>query len=113
MRKLAFKVSITPAEALELVKQHHSAQGTELIHQELYDIGEGRAIGTLIFQKYYFRAGNRAALVVIADNLKGFSEVRSIATGSSQGVIFDFDWGAADSFANSTREILKEYILEE
>ncbi|MGI6703757.1 MAG: hypothetical protein ACOX42_07005 [Clostridia bacterium] len=31
--------------------------------------------------------------------LKGYSEVRSIATGSSQGVFFNFDWGAADDYA--------------
>ena len=70
MSKLAFKVNITPAEALGKVKDHHLSEGNELIHEELYDLGEGKAIGTLVFQKYYFRAGTRAALVVIADNLK-------------------------------------------
>ncbi|NQS76794.1 MAG: hypothetical protein HQP61_10255 [Peptococcaceae bacterium] len=113
MSKLAFKVNITPAEALGKVKDHHLSEGNELIHEELYDLGEGKAIGTLVFQKYYFRAGNRAALVVIADNLKGYNEVRSIATGSSQGAIFNFDWGAADDYAASTKKALKAHVLEE
>jgi hypothetical protein len=113
MSKLAFKVSITPMEALEQVKKHQVSAGSELIHEELYDLGDDRAIGTLVFQKYYFRAGNRAALVVIADNLKGYCEVRSIATGSSQGAIFNFDWGAADDYAASVREALKAHVMEE
>ena len=113
LSKLAFKVNITPAEALEKVKSHHMREGNELIHEELYDLGDDRAIGTLVFQKYYLRAGNRAALVVLSDNLKGYTEVRSIATGSSQGAIFNFDWGAADNYVASVRKALDAHILEE
>ncbi len=113
MGKLIFKVDITPAEALEYVKEYQINSGSELIHEELYDLGDGKAIGTLVFQKYYFRASNRAALVVLADNLKGYSEVRSIATGSSQGMIFDFDWGAADSYAASVKKALNIHVLDE
>jgi hypothetical protein len=113
LSKIAFKVNITPAEALEQVKKYQTSAGSDLIHEELYDLGEDRAIGTLVFQKYYFRAGNRAALVVIADNLKGYSEVRAIATGSSQSVLFNFDWGAADDYSASVREALKAHVLEE
>lgn len=112
MSKLAFNVSITPREVLELVKKHQRDKGTELIHEELHDLGDNKAIGILVFQKYYFRASNKAALVVFADNLKGSTEVRSVSTGSSQSVLFNFDWGAADDFANSTRDILREYLLE-
>ena len=90
MSKLAFKVNITPAEALEKVKSHHMREGNELIHEELYDLGDDRAIGTLVFQKYYLRAGNRAA-----------------------GAIFNFDWGAADNYAASVRKALDAHILEE
>ncbi|HZX46365.1 MAG TPA: DUF6054 family protein [Clostridia bacterium] len=113
MSKIAFKVNITPAEALEQVKKYQTGAGSELIHEELYDLGEGKAIGTLVFQKYYFRAGNRAALVVLADNLKGYSEVRTIATGSSQGVFINFDWGAADDYAASVRKALAAHIIED
>lgn len=113
MSKVTFKVSLSPAEALEMIRAHHSSIGTELIHEEMYDLGDGKTIGTLVFQKYYFRAGNKAALVVISDNFKGFTEVRSVATGSSQSVLFNFDWGASDDFADSTRQVLKDYLVEE
>ena len=109
MSKYNFKVNIDPEAALGIVKGH---QNSDLVHEEFFDLGEGRSTGTLIFEKYYFRASNRAALIVIIDNLQGFTEVRSISTGSSQGMIFNFDWGAADNFANSVKESLREYIIE-
>jgi len=103
-----FKVKISPEHALSLVKENENA---DLIHEEINNLGDGRSIGTLIFEKYFFRVGNRAALVVIADNIKGVTDVRAIATGSSQGFIFNFDWGAADDFAHSVKDILKDYIV--
>lgn len=112
MNKLAFKVGITPGEVLELVKKHQADKGAELVYEELHDLGDSKAIGTLVFQRYYFRASNKAALVVLTDNLKGTTEVRTVSTGSSQSLLFNFDWGAADDFANSTRDILREYLLE-
>jgi hypothetical protein len=103
-----FKVSISPIEGLDLVKQNEDA---DLVHEETHDLGNGRYIGTLIFEKYYMRVKNRVALVVIIDNIYGQTDVRSIATGSSDGMIFNFDWGAADSFANSVQDILSDYII--
>lgn len=104
-----FKVKINPQYALNLVKENENA---DLVHEELNDLGNDRSIGILVFEKYFMRVGNRAALVVIADNIKGITDVRAIATGSSQGLIFNFDWGAADDFAYSVGDILREYIIE-
>lgn len=104
-----FKVSISPVEALELVKQNENA---DLVHEEIHDLGKGIFIGTLVFEKYFMQVKNRVALVVIIDNIYGQTDVRSIATGSSEGMIFNFDWGAADSFANSVQNILESYIID-
>lgn len=54
---------------------------------------------------------HRAALIVIADNLKGITNVRAISTGSSEGLFFKFDWGAADNFASSVESILADWIV--
>jgi hypothetical protein len=109
MSKYNFKVNIRPEEALKLVKENQYA---ELIHEEILDLGNGSIVGILVFEKYYFRAGNRAALTVIIDNIQEETEVRSVATGSSQGLFFKFDWGAADDFACSVRDVLEEYIID-
>ncbi|MBZ9688580.1 DUF6054 family protein [Clostridium estertheticum] len=110
MSKCSFIVSLLPSQVMTMVK---SEENSDLVYEEFHDIGDGKYNGTLIFEKYYMRAGNRAALVVLVNNFNGKTIVKSIATGSSQGMLFNFDWGAADSFADSIRRILKGYITEE
>lgn len=104
-----FKVRLSTSEALSIVKNRQNA---ELVYEEFHQVDEKRAIGTLIFEKYYMRTSNRAALTVIIDSLKGYTEVRSISTGSSESWLFKFDWGASDDFAHSVKSNLEEYILE-
>lgn len=104
-----FKVKISPSEALDLVKQNQSA---DLVHEEVHDLGNNIKIGTLVFEKYFIRVESRVALVVIIDNIYGSTDVRAISTGSSQGFFFKFDWGASENFANSVRDILKDYVIE-
>ena len=108
MSKREFNLNISPIDALNMVKDNESA---DLIHEETIDLGENRFIGTLIFEKYYMRVSSRVALIVIIDNVKGVTNVRVVSTGSSQGMIFNFDWGASDDFTYSVEEILKEYII--
>lgn len=108
MSKDVFRVRITPAEAFAVVKDEQSA---DLVHEELHNLGNGKQVGTMVFEKYYFRTKNRAALIVMMDNLAGTTEVRVVATGSSQGVFFNFDWGAGDDFVASVSESLSEYQL--
>ena len=110
MSKSSFVVSLMPSQVMDMVKDE---EGCDLVYKEFHDIGNGKYNGTLIFEKYYMRAGNRAALVVLVNNFNGKTIVKAIATGSSQGMLFNFDWGAADSFAGSVRNILKNYITEE
>ncbi|HLR20368.1 MAG TPA: DUF6054 family protein [Tissierellaceae bacterium] len=109
MSKYNFKVNINPKEAFELVKSYQNA---DLVHEEFINLENNRSIGTLIFEKYYIRAENRAALVVIIDNIKGDTDVRVISTGSSKGFIFNFDWGASEDFAYSVKKGLRPYIIE-
>ncbi|KXG73695.1 DUF6054 family protein [Thermotalea metallivorans] len=104
-----FQISIDPVRAFHLVKENENA---ELVYEEIHDLGGDQYIGTLVFEKYFFRTSNRAALVVIIDNIKGQTAVRAIATGSSQGLLFNFDWGAANDFAYSVKAILQDFIVE-
>jgi hypothetical protein len=108
MSQNRFKVRLNPVEALALVRENEDA---ELVHEEIHDLGDGKSIGTLVYEKYFFRVESRVALVVIIDNIYGVTDVRSISTGSSQGLIFNFDWGAADNFAGSVERIFEDYII--
>ena len=109
MSKYDIKVTLTPSEALNMVKRFQNA---DLVHDEIHDLGEGKEIGTLVFEKYYMRVGNRVALVVISDNLKGYTGVRVVSTAGAEGFLFNFDWGASESFAESVRDVLSSYIVK-
>lgn len=104
----SYKVSLTPKEALELVKKNESA---DLVHEELHNLGSNVYIGTLIFDKYFLRVDSNVALVVIIDNIYGPTGVRTISTGSAQGFL-KFDWGASEKFTTSVRKILDKYIMD-
>jgi hypothetical protein len=108
MSKINFNVSITPQEALDLVKDNLDG---ELVHEEYNAVDQDRLIGTQIYEKYYHRSRNYAALIVIIDNIKETTNVRAIATGSSRGLVFNIDWGAADHFVTSVEKILEDYII--
>ena len=109
MSQCSFIVSLMPMEVMDKVKVE---EDSDLVYEEFHDIGNGKYQGTLIFEKYFMRTSSRAALVVLVNNFNGKTVVTSVATGSSQGMIFSFDWGAADSFADSVRDILESYITE-
>lgn len=109
MSKDNFRVSLDALSTLEMIK---NSQDSELVHEEIIDVGNRKMVATLIFEKYFIRAKNRAALIVTLDNIEEYTDIRVISTGSSLGMFLNFDWGAADSFVSSVRRSLKEYILE-
>ena len=109
MSKYGFNVSLKPIEAIRMITQ---GQNAELLHKEIIQLDDGKIIGILVFEKYFFRAENRAGLTVIVSNVEGVTSIKSIASGSSKGMFFGFDWGAGDSFANSVNRILEDYIIK-
>jgi hypothetical protein len=114
MAKCEFRISISPQEAQQIVEKRlvEKSISAEVVSTDVYHLDGDAFMGITVFEKYYFRSSNRAALTVIFENIYGYTHVKAIATGSSQGLLFNFDWGAADNFANSVAEILKEYIID-
>lgn len=45
----------------------------------------------MVFEKHYYRAGNRLTLTVIINNLEDITRVHYISGGGGQG-LFTFDW---------------------
>ncbi|WP_379152794.1 DUF6054 family protein [Paenibacillus sp. sgz5001063] len=107
----SFNVSLQPEEVLIMVKEGMPVS-SELLYEEHNELGDGYSIGTMIYERYFFRSGNQAALVIIFDNLQGVTNVRLIAAGASKGIVMKLDWGAGQSFASSVEKLLSDYILE-
>lgn len=108
MATRSFTVSIKPDDVYNIVG---AWDGAELLYREIKDLGNERTFATLVFEKYFFRNKSRAGLVVLCDNVNGDTEVRIVATGSGDGMIFSFDWGAGDSFVDSVAGLLSEYWI--
>lgn len=104
-------VSLKPADALALIID--GMEGTELLHQELNDTGEGRSIGMIVLQRFFLRSGSQGALVIAADNLKDLNvtDVRLIPAGTSGNMFFRFDYGAGQSFAGAVLKLLEPHII--
>lgn len=64
----------------------------------------------LVFEKHYYRAGNRLTLTVTLDNSMGDTRVHTVGGGGGEG-LFRFDWGASESFEDAAMEALQKYII--
>jgi hypothetical protein len=69
----------------------------------------GNLTVVIVYEKHYYRAGNRLTLTVVLDDTTGQTRVYTCAGGGGQG-LFRFDWGAAQSFKNAAFDALKEYV---
>lgn len=61
-----------------------------------------------VYEKHYYRAGNRLTLTVTIENMSGHTHVHSIGGGGGEG-LFRFDWGAAESFEGVISDALSPY----
>ena len=79
---------------------------------DCYGIQTDDAHGVIVqvFEKHYYRAGNRLTLTVTIDNLQGKTVVHTVGGGGGEG-FFRFDWGAAESFEEVAQKALKPYIV--
>lgn len=108
-RMSATNVAVVNAGAREV----HAYLRDALSHVELVseDVFENEDyIAVMLYQQYFMRAKNRAALMVVVSGRQGemAAKVKTVATGSSEGLIFDFDWGAADAFAHEPISLLRD-----
>ena len=108
MSQIEFLTNLTPQEAADKVRGEIRA---ECVHDERHVLPENKHLTILVFEKYYMRNSSRAALTLICEDFEGETRVRAIATGSSQSMIFKFDWGASQAFAEAPRQILQRHII--
>lgn len=61
-----------------------------------------------VYEKHYYRAGNRLTLTVVIDDFEGRTRVHCVGGGGGEG-LFRFDWGASESFAAIVADTLAPY----
>jgi len=112
MMENTIKVSISVNAAANLLEREiieGSITGTLIDRYEVRSSDNKKCV-MMIFEKHYYRAGNRLTLTVLIDDLEGYTRVHYIAGGGGEG-LFRFDWGAAESFEEVVYEALRKYII--
>lgn len=106
-----FFVSLDPASAADAINKavvRGSVTG-ELI--DYYEVREQSGyLAVLVFEKHYWRAGNRLTLTVTVDDLSGRTRVHCVSGGGGEG-LFRFDWGASESFEDVVTDAMTGYII--
>ncbi|WP_195972747.1 DUF6054 family protein [Clostridium thermobutyricum] len=107
-----FNVNLGLREVVELLdKGIVSGSFTgERIDYHVVKVDEVHATIIIVYEKHFYRAGNRLTLTVCINNINDITHVHCIGAGGGQG-FFRFDWGAGDTFTSAPREILKKYIV--
>ena len=105
-----FYVSLSPSEAARTVDSavtEGSITGERIDSYVLNAPGGGICI-VCIYEKHYYRAGNRLTLTVTIDNFEKRTRGVCVSGGGGEG-LFRFDWGASESFVNVVRDALDPY----
>ena len=105
-------VSISPKEAAKLINDiisNNSITG-ELIDEYVNDISNDTNVIVQVYEKHYYRAGNRLTLTVVIDDVSGKTHIHAIGGGGGQG-LFRLDYGASSSFEDGIYDAIYQYII--
>lgn len=111
MRNTIF-LSISLSDAMQRIDEM-IVQGSitgERIDSYTVNAGGVGQCAVLIYEKHYWRAGNRLTLTVTLDDFEGRTRLHYISGGGGEG-LFRFDWGAADSFEKFLLDGLRDVIV--
>ncbi len=105
-----YTLTCTPEYAASIIRQtvEDGSITGELIDRYDRQAGEYRCI-VLVFEKHYYRVGQRLTLTVTIDNLSGTTRIHTVGGGGGEG-LFGFDWGAAESFETSVLRALEDVM---
>lgn len=106
-------VSISPIEVAKLINNtivNGSITG-ELIDEYVTDADNGTMVIVQVYEKHYYRAGNRLTLTVVIDNLTDRTHIHATGGGGGQG-LFRFDAGASERFEDCIYDAIYKYIIK-
>lgn len=62
----------------------------------------------MVAEKFYFRNSSRASLSICLISKGSYCDAYIVGSGGGQGLIFKFDWGAANSFEREIFAVLNQ-----
>ncbi|EUJ24678.1 hypothetical protein PGRAN_02235 [Listeria grandensis FSL F6-0971] len=110
MTQSRYVVKSSVAETMDLIKLSQSEN--DIVFEELRQFGEFQQ-GMLTYERSYLRSSNQTALFIVVHNFNHVTEVTMIATGGSNGSLFNIDWGVAKGIIGGVKSALKPVLIEE
>ncbi|MCL1632232.1 DUF6054 family protein [Sporolactobacillus sp. CPB3-1] len=98
-------------ETADLCKSHVSPSADQVYESHTEEAGIAQCI--LVYQRYFLRNSNYAAMTVVIDNLGGKTKVTVVATGGSGSLLTSWDWGAASDWLSDSTACFSDYIVNE
>ncbi|HOS19043.1 MAG TPA: DUF6054 family protein [Clostridia bacterium] len=84
----------------------NSGLSCELVDSVRRTVG-GSSFYMMVFEKYYWRASNRASLTVLVSGAGDTVCVDAVGSGGGQGPVFKMSWGAEEDFIGTVADILR------
>ena len=84
----------------------NSGISMNLVDESNYNYGDTK-IAVRVYDKYFFRNGNRASLSLTIVGHESDIFISAIGAGGGQGVIFNFSLGAEDDMVSVVRESIE------
>ena len=107
-----FRVSLRPQEAANIIEDaivEGSITGERIDRHTIAGREGGRCIVS-VYEKHYYRVGNRLTVTVVIDDMEGATRVHAASGGGGDG-LFRFDWGASAGFEECVAEAMAPYRI--
>lgn len=112
-------ITLSPEEGAKLLQQWVDEKGNfirkigkNIIDSYVIHFGENKkAIITVI--EYFTWRNNQMTATIVLDNVEKYTKVHIVVGGSSQGIIFTFDYGAGESLETKLKSIFEQYQINE
>ena len=113
-------ITLSPEEGAELLQQWVEEQGNfirkigkNIIDNCVVDFGEDKKAIVVVIEYYTWRNSNQMTATVVLDNSEKNTKVHIAVGGSSQGIIFSYDYGAGNSLEEKLKSLFKIYEEKE
>jgi len=100
------KVSVTPAEAANMVKIAMESGSSDKIEEQIINPDNGKTVIILSYEDYFMRTDSKIGITIVIDDLLEETTVRAISAGGGRGAIFKLGFGANGDYEKKVEKAL-------
>lgn len=113
-------ITLTPEQGVNVLQQWVEEKGNfirkigkNIIDKSVINFGENKKAIVVVIEYYTWRNSNQMTATVVLDNAEKNTRVHITVGGSSQGVVFSYDYGAGTSLETKIKSLFEVYKIKE